>query len=175
MVQNGKELVFLKKTNEEFTVKLAEVVSRDPAMVGRSTLVLNGTSTKWEGALVIKISWPTSGRDSETRFITEATAKAKGEHAWAANHLPRVHYAEDVAFDADSTLESVAGLLENAEFVNGEYKYERRTLRVIIQERLFPLKSLTNARDIGQVFLDVACSTCIHPPLSLFHHPLTPF
>ncbi|KAF9647592.1 hypothetical protein BDM02DRAFT_3187837 [Thelephora ganbajun] len=51
----------------------------------------------------------------------------------------------------------VVSLLDNAEFVNGEYKYERRTLRIIVQERLYLLKTLTNAKDIAQVLLDVAC------------------
>lgn len=44
--------------------------------------------------------------------------------------------------------------------VNGKYVYERRTLRIIIQERFYSLKSLASARDIGQVLLDVACGTC---------------
>jgi len=174
VVQKGSELVFLKNgTRDEFKVRLGDVVSRDPAMVGRSTLVINATSTKWEGLLVIKISWPTSGRVSETDFITKATDMAKGEHAWAANHLPKVHYSEDVVFSADSTLESVASLFEGAEFANGEYVYERRTLRIIIQEQLYHLKSLTNVTDIGQTFLDIACGTCIYPLLLLDHHPLT--
>ena len=174
VVQRGNELVFSKNaTREEFKVNLAEVVSRDPAMVGRSTLVLNATSTKWEGPLVVKISWPTSSRVSETDFITKANNAAKGEHAWAAKHLPKVHYSEDVAFDTDSTLESVARLFENAKFVNGKYVYERRTLRIIIQEELYPLKKLTNVTDIGQVFLDIACSTCIYAPSLLDRGPLT--
>ena len=84
---------------------------------------------------------------------------ATGRHEWAANHLPRVHYAEDVVFDSNSTLGSVARLCENAKFENGGYVYERRTLRIIIQEQLYPLKSLTNVKDIGQAFLDVACGT----------------
>ena len=175
VVQKGNELLFLKNaTREQFKVKLADVVSCDPAMVGRSTLVLNATSSKWESPLVIKISWPTSGRVSETDFIRNATKMAKGDCAWAAQHLPKVHYSEDVVFDTDSTLASVARLFEIAEFVNGNYVYERRTLRIIIQERLYPLKSLRNVRDIGQVFLDVACSTCIYPLSLLVHRPLTP-
>ena len=48
---------------------------------------------------------------------------------------------------------------DDAEFVDEEYKYERRTLRIIIQERLYPLETLTNVKDIGQVLVDIACST----------------
>ena len=165
VAQNGNKLHFFKnEKHESFEVELTDAISRDPAMVGRSTVVLNATSKKWPKVkLVVKISWPTSGRVSETDFLKKASAMAEGDHGWAANHLPRVYYAEDVVFHPDSTLESVAHLFENAEFANGDYVYERRTLRIIIQERLYPLKSLTNVKEIGQVFLDVACSTYISP------------
>ena len=163
MVQKGKVLCFPQKGDRHaFRVKLEDIISRDPAMVGRSTLVLNATSQKWPGVpLVVKISWPTSGRVSETEFLWVANAMAEGENAWAADHLPRVYYAEDVVSDASSTLGSIASLFDNAEFVNGNYVYERRTLRIIIQERLEPLKSLGNVKEMGQFFLDVACGTCI--------------
>ena len=176
VVQRGNTLHFSgNAVRQAFEVELDTLVSRDPAMVGRSTLVLSATSAEWEGILlVVKISWPTSRRISETDFLTEATNMAKGDHAWAANHLPKVYYAEDVVFRPDSTLGLVARLFENAKFVGGNYVYERRTLRIIIQERLYPLKSLTNVKDIGQVFLDVACSAFIYPlPLPDFR-PLTP-
>ncbi|KAF9642500.1 hypothetical protein BDM02DRAFT_3273448 [Thelephora ganbajun] len=159
IVQNQNELRFSGNAEvKPFNVTLADVISRDPAMVGRSTLVLNATSKRWPGVpLVIKISWPTSGRVSETDFLTKANAMAEGGHAWAANHLPRLYYTEDVVFPSDSTLGSVARLFEDAELVNGDYVYERRTLRIIIQERLYPLKSLTKVKDVGQVFVDAAC------------------
>jgi len=176
VVQNGNELHFSgnTETGGAFKVTLDDVISRDPAMVGRSTLVLNATSTNWDCPVVVKISWPTSGRVSETEFLEEATDKAKGDHVWAANHLPKVFYAEDVDFHADSTLKSVARLFEHAQFTNGDYVYERRTLRIIIQERLFPLKLLKNVKDIGQVFLDIMCGMCSYPPSLLDNHPLTP-
>ena len=161
VVQRGNEL-HLSRGNKAFKVQLGDVISRDPAMVGRSTLVLNATSKRWPGIpLVVKISWPTSGRISETDFLKEAKEQARGEHAWAANHLPHVYYSEDVVFDGDSTMESIAELFKEAGLVNGEYVYERRTLRIIVQERLYPLKSLASVKDIGQVFLDVACGTCV--------------
>jgi len=98
---------------------------------------------------------------------------AEGDHAWAANHLPQVHYAEDVIFPSDSTLESVACLFENGEFTNGDFVYERRTLWIIIQEQLYPLKSLANVKDIGQVLLDVACGECIPSAFQLlFTYPV---
>ena len=111
---------------------------------------------------MVKIGWPGSERVAENEFLDEAIkiAKSSIENEWALNHLPQVLHAQDVVFDENSTHGKVARLLTGAKFANGEYKYEPRTLRIIVQERLYPLKTLTNAKDIGQVLLDVACSEC---------------
>ena len=162
VVQHGNELRFSgEKPGDCFTVVLDDVISRDPAIIGRSTAVLNATCSKWEDTeLVIKVSWPSSGRVSETEFLRKAIDEAeKTDGKWATKHLPNILYSKGVVFDQDSTLDSVARLFENAKFESGDYKYERRTLRVIIQERLTPLKTLKDVKDIGQVFVDIACST----------------
>ena len=175
VVQRGNVLCFSGSAEHKpFKVKLQDVVSCVPALVGRSTLVINATSKIFDGPLVIKISWPTSGRVSETAFLEKASEMAKGDHAWAANHLPRLHYAEDVEFLPDTTLGSIAHLFQIGKLENGDYVYEPRTLRIIIQERLCPLKSLDNVKEIGQVFLDVVCGTCSYLVLLLSHHPLMP-
>ena len=162
-IQEGNKLEFGgDKKTKPFTLTYGEVISHEPSLAGRSTAVLHAKSPRWKGIdLVVKISWPGSDRVAENEFLEEATKKAKATAAdeWALNHLPQVLFAQDVVFDSDSTHEKVASLFDDAEFVNGEYTYERRTLRIIIQERLYPLKTLTNVRDIAQVLLDVACST----------------
>ena len=162
----------VEKTQDDaektFVVTLGNVISRDPATVGRSTVVLAATSEQWpDTELAVKISWPGSGRSPETDFLREANKMAEGSDGkWATKHLPRVFYSVDIVFDEDSALNSVAGLFKDASYVDEKYVYERRTLRIIIQERLYPLKSLTNVRDIGQVMLDVGCGMC------LFHSTL---
>ena len=161
VVQKGNKLVFTgDKPCEDFEVEVGEIISRDPAAVGRSTAVVDATSDKWpETELVVKASWPGSDRVSETTFLKKACEEAgKTEGGWATNHLPRLLHARDVDFDPNSTLGRVTGLFRDAQFVDERFEYERRTLRVIIQERLHSLKSLTNVKDIGQVFLDIACS-----------------
>ena len=162
-IQAGRKLEFGgdEKTGP-FTLTYGDVIANEPSLTGRSTVVLHAKSSKWKGVdLVVKISWPSSQRDSEHKFLNKATeiAESAPEHKWALNHLPRVFFAQDVTFASDSTYEKVAKMFDNAEFINGEYIYERRTLRIIIQERLYPLKSLTNQRDIAQVLVDIACST----------------
>ena len=161
VVQRGNQLEFVGDEQEErFAVDLGDVISCDPTTVGRSTAVLKATSERWpESELVVKISWPGSKRSREMDFLKKANEEAeKTDGKWATKHLPRVFHATDVVFDENSVFESVARLFKDAKFANGKYVYERRTLRVIVQERLYPLKSLTNLRDVGQVFLDVACS-----------------
>ena len=174
VVQIGNQLVFPgDQPDERFTVDLGDTITRDPAAVGRSTVVLNATSERWpESELVVKIGWPDSGRSREMDFLEKANEEAeKTDGKWATKHLPRIFHATDVIFDENSVLESVARLFKDAKFTNGEHVYEQRTLRVIVQERLYPLGSLTNVRDFGQVFLDVACSvypfrfsTALHLP-----------
>jgi len=160
-----------------FTLKFGEVISHEPSLAGRATAVLHAKpSTLWKDInLVVKISWPGSDRVAENKFLERAveTAKSSPGDNWALNHLPQVLFAQDVVFGPDSTHEKVARLFDNAKFVDEKrpYVYERRTLRIIVQERLYPLKTLTNVRDIAQVLLDVACGMCFHPFLG--YHPLT--
>ena len=66
--------------------------------------------------------------------------------------------------------ESVTRLFENAEFTGGDYMYERRTLCIIIQEQLYPLKSLAKVKDIGQVFLNIVCGMCVPFHFSIIIH-----
>ena len=125
---------------------------------------MHAKSSKWDDVdLVVKVGWPSSGRIPESEFLERAIEVAESTPGgkWAINHLPRVLFAQDVVFDSDSTQEKVASLFDDAEFVDEEYKYERRTLRIIIQERLYPLTRLTNVTHIGQALVDVACSTWV--------------
>lgn len=159
-IQKGNKL-FLENGKERFELTYGEVISHEPSLTGRATAVLHAGSHKGTD-LVVKISWPGSKRVAEDVFLTEATkvANSSPTHQWALNHLPRVFFVQTVAFGLDSTHEKVASLFENAEFVNGDkYEYERRALRIIVQERLYPLNTLSDVKEIAQVLLDVACGT----------------
>ena len=174
VVQNGNVL-HLSTYNEEesFEISLGDVISRDPAVIGRSTVVLKATSDKWPDTnLVAKVSWPSSGRVSETKFIEKAIEEAeKTEGEWATNHLPRMFFSKEFVFNEKSTFESTARLFEASKFFPRNYAFERRVLRIIIQEELYPLKSLSNVRDLGQVFVDVACSMSSFSSLIVIHLP----
>ena len=151
---------------QPFTLTMGEVIAHEPSLAGRSTAVLHATSPAWESLkLVVKISWPGSERVAEHEFLARAVAVANSsaERKWALKHLPQVLFAQDIDFGQDSTHEKVARRFEHAGFFNGEYEYEERTLRIIVQERLYPLKTLKNAKDVAQVLLDVGCSGWFHP------------
>jgi hypothetical protein len=161
-IQEGKSLKLGRKDGKKFTVTYGKVISHEPSLVGRSTAVLHATSPDLKGTeLVVKISWPGSSRASESEFLEKAIEEAEGTaDKWALNHIPKLLFHQDVAFDADSTHGLVASLFEDRKLTNGGYKYERRILRIIVEDRLYPLKSLTDVKEIAQVLLDVACSAC---------------
>jgi len=160
------------KVEGPIEIELGSVISLCSSLVGRSTAVMYGTSPKWPNrGLVIKVSWVDDFRVSEREFMDKAVEKAtKPGHEWAVNHLPRFFYVEDVK---DPTYRSVQELFENAQFTNGEYAYQRREMRIVVQEPLDSIEMLTNVRDVGQVMLDAACGT--RPlPRFLDYNPLTP-
>ena len=68
-------------------------------------------------------------------------------------------------------------LFENGNFVRGGHGYERRTLRVTVQEQLYPLKLLVKVREPVHVFLDITCGRLSQLPHSLrfAHSPCISF
>ena len=169
-MQEGNELVLRgDDETDPFKLKFGEVISHEPSLAGRATAVLHAESMRWKDTpLAVKISWPGSERVAEYKFLAKAVETANGsrDDEWALNHLPQVLFSQDVPPGLDSIHERVESILEDNEFVNPkcEFVYERRTLRIIIQERLDPLDTLTDVREIAQVLLDVACSKCFRFP-----------
>jgi hypothetical protein len=163
--QNGTALRLRgdSKVEGPIEVELGTGIFMAPSLVGRSTSVMYGTSPKWPNSrLVVKISWVDDPRVSEQEFMDKAVEEAtKAGHGWAVNHLPRFFYAEDVD---DATERSVQELFEVGRFMGKKYTYGRRQMRIVVQEPLHPLKTLTNVKDIGQVILDVACGVYPLPP-----------
>ena len=161
-MQEGNKLELRDKKIGAFMLTYGEMISHKPLLVGRATVVLHAKSScsMWKNVdLVVKISWPGSERTAENKLLAKAVKTAESSLAdkWALNHLPQLLFTQDVAFGPNSTHSKVEKLFDKAKFVNREYKYEGQTLRIIVQERLYPLKTLTNVRDIAQVLLDVGC------------------
>jgi len=148
-----------KELGGPIEVTLGTAIYLYPLLVGRSTMVVYGMSSRWpESRVVVKISWVDGCRVSEKEFMDKAVEEAtKSGHEWALNHLPRFFYAEDVN---DPTYRSVQELFKMAHFANREYTYRQRQMRIVVQEPLHPLDTLGNVRDIGQVILDTTCGVC---------------
>ena len=161
-MQQGNKLV-LRDGKKRLELTCGDVISHEPSLSGRGTAVLHATSPDRDGDLVVKVSWPGSKRVPEDKFLRKAIriAKSKKEHNWALNHLPHLEFSQSINFDSRSTHGKVASLFNNAKFANGKYDYEERTLRIIVQGRLYPLKTLTDVKEIAQVLLDVACGMCL--------------
>ena len=165
MLEEGKLEFGGDEKTGAFTLTYEKAISQRPSLVGRSTAVLHAKSSRWEGLdLVVKISWPDSDWVPESAYLTKAveTAESTPADEWALKHLPRVLFTQDIIFDSDSAHSKVASLFDDSEFVNEDYAYGRRALRIIIQERLYSLKSLKGAKEVAQVLLDVGCSMWFH-------------
>ena len=160
-VREGRKLVFGGDGKSgPFTLTYGGIIHRELMSVGRSTTVVHATSPKWNGVdLVLKIYWPDSDMANEGEFLQRAIKEAEDStDKWALKHLPGYLFNQDV------TLGSIHGRVASCfdgnrfDFIDRRGPYVERHQRVIIQERLYPLTTLTDVRDIAQVLVDIACS-----------------
>ncbi len=87
------------------------------------------------------------------------TAEAEAEDGkwhWILNHLLRLLYIHNFATELDSAEVHITELLKDTIFADKkEFTYKWHLFRVMVQELLQPLESLTNAQDVAQVFANV--------------------
>lgn len=147
--------------SRSIVVTLGSLIAQEAGIIGRSTCVFQGESEEWpDKQLVVKMSWPNKDRTSEAAFLKAAKAAAEkaaepGKRHWVLDHLPDLLYSHDFATEEDSAEARIAELLEDGVFAGGkEFAYEQRALRLTIQELLFPLKTLSSAKDVAKVFSD---------------------
>ncbi|KAF9462736.1 hypothetical protein BDZ94DRAFT_1309434 [Collybia nuda] len=102
----------------------------------------------------------------ESGKFEEATAKSHDAQSlveefdkhWALNHLPNILYSEDFQLGSENEpmpQTKLALFFSKAEYVNGEFKYETRVLRVSVQERLYKMTTLPSLVGYAQVFYDI--------------------
>ncbi|KAK0234904.1 hypothetical protein EDD85DRAFT_909488 [Armillaria nabsnona] len=159
----GLKLTLQKADEANIVLILGDIVHRQGGLIGRSTCVVTGTSLEWPGMqLVVKISWPSIYRDSEKKLVDTAKAKAyeiadKSKRHWVLDHLPEILHSQDFRLnEKNSPLGRLMELLIKDEYVDGKtFLYEECLLRITVSERLFPLDTLTDVKEIGQVFLDI--------------------
>ncbi|KAK0211856.1 hypothetical protein IW262DRAFT_1412093 [Armillaria fumosa] len=156
--------VTLQKTDKtNMVLTLGAIIHRQRHLIGRNTCVVIGASLEWPGKqLVVKMSYPSIYRESEQRLVEAARAKAKetageGNTHWVLDHLPEILHSQDFRFnEKDCPQKRLMELLIEAEYADKKtFLYEERVLRITVSERLFPLDSLTDVKEVGQVFLDI--------------------
>ncbi|KAK0189819.1 hypothetical protein F5146DRAFT_932325 [Armillaria mellea] len=152
------------KGDETVEVTLGRIISRQPAIIGRHTCVVEAKSDRkeWKGKeLVIKISWPAVRRQSEADLVNMAREKARAMKTgkkpdWALDHLPDILLCQDFAYDEDSTQANIAAFCKKAKCAEDKtIDYEHRVCRITVQERLYPLEQLRTVEDYAQVFFDI--------------------
>ncbi len=152
------------KGDKEVEVTLGRIISRQPAIIGRNTCVVEAESDYkgWKGKeLVIKISWPAVERKSEADLVKIAREKARTMKTgkkpdWALDHLPDILLCQDFGYDADSTQANIAAFCKRAKCAENEtVDYENRVCRITVQEKLYPLEQLRTVEEYAQVFFDI--------------------
>ncbi|KAF5383940.1 hypothetical protein D9757_007392 [Collybiopsis confluens] len=151
---------------------ITRVIFRSDGLIGRGTSVLdvdcieeenvseNGERTtitpehSWKGRpLVLKLSFPPSGRTSEGELIRAARKHDKDNDSdWALKHLPLVVAHIDNP-DWESNDPNPKTLLTRLKHVGDAY--ESCSLRATVLEKLEPLSSLKSPREFAQVFYDI--------------------
>ncbi|KAK0236743.1 hypothetical protein EDD85DRAFT_952687 [Armillaria nabsnona] len=148
----------------EVEVTLGRIISRQPAIIGRHTCVVEAKSDYkgWKGKeLVIKISWPAVERKSEADLVKIAREKARTMKTgkkpdWALDHLPNIPLCQDFGYDTDSTQAKIMAFCKKAKCAENEMiDYEDRVCRITVQEKLYPLEELRTVEEYAQVFFDI--------------------
>ncbi|KAJ7231051.1 hypothetical protein B0H12DRAFT_1146970 [Mycena haematopus] len=132
-------------------------------IIGRGTCVSLAKLEGEEENLVVKWSWLPKSRTSEAKLVKIATelATASGDD-WVLNHLPKILHAEEREFDMDPP-----------QRLSGE-DCELRVLRIIVQERLYPITELTTAAELGEAFHGIfKCYRWLYEKAGIMHRDIS--
>ncbi|THV01024.1 hypothetical protein K435DRAFT_793628 [Dendrothele bispora CBS 962.96] len=138
---------------------LGDTQYRARSIIGRGTIVIDAApkAQPQTPLYAIKLSFPSAGRASEASllWLASKTAKQKRHFHWVKKHLPGLKFWMDIGL--------VSG---QDDFPQGRIKafldehcprfgYEERVLRVLVQDKLYPLTDLRVEAQYAQVFCDV--------------------
>lgn len=131
--------------------KVSDVRVFPRGLIGRGTWTMGTKAMSGEKAdgsevegLVLKISSAATTRQAEKFIIQKArtTAKSHTDHEWVLSHLPDVRDSGD--FEPSVSFEQLFG-----------EGYEKRTLRYMVAEELFPITDLTDPEELRLAFKDI--------------------
>ncbi|KAF8870808.1 hypothetical protein CPB85DRAFT_1353643 [Mucidula mucida] len=141
------------------TYTLQEILFRQPEIVGPATCVV-AAKDRNGNEVVLKISCPVEGQQSEVDLIEQARAYASHDdgHKWVLMHLPRVIASVDIAPDPESAYHRLCEFLNNKDTKwagKRKLSYESRVLRITVVEKLHTLLTIASPSTHAQIFFDV--------------------
>ncbi|KAF8915042.1 hypothetical protein CPB85DRAFT_1560513 [Mucidula mucida] len=133
--------------------------------------------------VVVKLSLRTALPSPEERLLHKArkvAIDAGGDTHWVLQRLPNIIHNEDLQITPGSTQARVAQIIDDM-FCHCESCEERvaceerpGTMRIVIMEELFPIKTLTTASDLAQVFFDVLnCHKWLYDHPRILHRDIS--
>ncbi|THU81956.1 hypothetical protein K435DRAFT_844549 [Dendrothele bispora CBS 962.96] len=137
---------------------LGDILYRARSVDGRGTIVIEAAPDQAEAWLyAAKFSFPPATCHSEASLIWSAlrTSKQRPEWYWVENNLPNLKFWEDVELagnDEDFPHERIKVFMDE---YCPDFGYEKRVLRILVQDKLEPLTSLREEVHYAQVFCDV--------------------
>ncbi|THU81957.1 hypothetical protein K435DRAFT_972149 [Dendrothele bispora CBS 962.96] len=138
---------------------LGDILYRARSIDGRGTIVIEAAPDQAEAwwLYAAKYSFPPATRLSEASLIWSAlrTSKQRPEWSWVENNLPNLKFWEDVELagnEEDFSHERIKVFMDE---YCPDFGYEKRVLRILVQDKLEPLTSLREEVHYAQVFCDV--------------------
>ncbi|KAF9016192.1 hypothetical protein BDZ89DRAFT_409497 [Hymenopellis radicata] len=163
---------------------LGEVIYRRGDCFVVETQRTDASGRVYTTQLVIKIRVPRAARPlAEEKLINKGRAAAIGAGGtmrWVLQHIPNTFHTEDLQIIPGSMQARVAEGLHNAscetceERIIDKLYLERRPLRIVIMEELFPISTLGDPSQYAQVFFDILnCYKCYYDNARIFHRDIS--
>ncbi|THV01020.1 hypothetical protein K435DRAFT_963698 [Dendrothele bispora CBS 962.96] len=138
---------------------LGDIQYRARSIIGRGTIVIDAApkSQPRTPLYIVKVSFPSADRASEASmlWLASKTAKRNPDWNWVERHLPGFKFWLDIELvngQDDFPQERIKAFLDEH---CPQFGYEERVLRVLVQDKLYPLTDLRVEAQYAQVFCDV--------------------
>ncbi|KAJ7882819.1 hypothetical protein B0H14DRAFT_1458935 [Mycena olivaceomarginata] len=150
-----------------WTLKLEDVIFRAHGIIGRGTVVVRSEvitcpRPDLKGkTVVVKWSWVPKTRTSEPTIVHAALQQAVQNRPKMVHHIPNIYYYEEFADEIPV-------------FLKSRPEYEDRVLRIIVQEELHVITTLTDAAELAQVFKEIfECYRWLFETVKIIHRDIS--
>ncbi len=165
---NGAK-VALDVGGKPVVLTLGKIILRQPALIGRGTLVLDVLSVEgneeWaKKQLVVKISFPSRTRPSEFEMVQRILNKARElDDKWIENHIPSLLHEEVLDFEKmdGHVIGKLKRYLDQCEWVDVKFEYDVRVCRFLVAEKLHSVTEIASTAEWTDVYFDAVKSTSV--------------